>query len=602
VNWLTVSVSPESGGDVKVSGTTAVQYPSETSFAWNTPVELEALPAQGYRFDRWGGDLSGSENPDTVVMTCDKSVTAYFTPAPLIHEDISVDEALDMIRKGGVVLVDVREEGEYCSGHVPGALNYPWIAGVLETRYEELSKTTPILTVCRTGVRSDAAAAFLNSVGFQEVYSVLGGMVAWKGETEACGDTRLVYFAHVETRGAWETDLLVVNASREAMAGSIIGYDGDGEFVSRIDLDLPSWGRRKITVGAPGEGFDQPDRIRYAVLYTSSETVSAFEKLYIQGRYSAAVSAVSTPEVNGETLRIPHIASDADWATGIALVNTTTDPRTLSFRFNDGSPEKTLAMKPLEHITFRIRDLFSGRPQPGISGVDIGNAGGVVGMVLFVREKAKILSGILIKDDLAGTLLYPHVPLGSGWETGIVARNAATVPVTVEIHPYSESGDALPILTQNVEAGDRFLGIASLLDLPEETAWLRLAAPSPVLTGLELFTRGQAMAGFETTHIDRRSGVFPNIDSSSVAGIAVVNLEEEPASVTFTACNDDGWTVAEKTVTLGGYSRFVSYPAEIFGAGLFGATYIRYESDRLLAGFQLNVSADGRMLDALSGT
>lgn len=674
-----MSVSPENGGDVEVDGILPDRYPSDASFGSNTPVGLEAFPAQGYRFDHWAGDLTGSVNPTTIIMTCDKGVTAFFTkmnydltvnvspsqgggvrvngalppaypgvysfsaaatvsleavaaagyyfegwsggltgsqnPAtvtmnasktvtadflPLIHENISAAEALDMIQRGGVVLLDVREEGEYCAGHVPGALNYPWNSGVLDARYDELSKTTPLLTLCRTGVRSHAAAAFLSSVGFRQVYDVLGGMVAWEGETEACGDIRPVYFTHVETRGPWETDLFVVNFSGETLNGSIVGYDGDGEFVSQIDLDLPPSGRRKIAVGDPGEGFDQADKIRCAVLYTSVEAVSAFEKVYVEGRYSAAVSAVVAPEMNGETIHIPHIASDSNWVTGVALVNTTMDPKSLSFRFSDGS-EKTLSMNPLEHKAFRIRDLFSGSAQPGISGADVGGAGGVIGMALFVKEKANLLSGVLLKDDLAATLLYPHVPMSLGWETGIVARNTATAPVTLEIHPFSESGETLPVLTRTVEAGGRFFGPASSLGLPEDTAWLRLVTEYPILTGLELFTRGEAMAGFESVHIDRRSGVFPNIDSSSVAGIAVVNLEEEPASVTFTACNDDGGIVAEKTVALGGYSRLVNYPSAVLGADLTGATFIRYESDRSLAGFQLNASRDGRMLDGLSG-
>ena len=44
-----------------------------------TQVTLTATPASGYRFDRWSGDISGSQNQVTVNMTSNKSITAHFS-------------------------------------------------------------------------------------------------------------------------------------------------------------------------------------------------------------------------------------------------------------------------------------------------------------------------------------------------------------------------------------------------------------------------------------------------------------------------------------------------------------------------------------------
>jgi hypothetical protein len=49
-------------------------YPS------GTPVTLTANAEPGWYFDHWEGDLEGSENPDTLVMDGDKTVTAVFVP------------------------------------------------------------------------------------------------------------------------------------------------------------------------------------------------------------------------------------------------------------------------------------------------------------------------------------------------------------------------------------------------------------------------------------------------------------------------------------------------------------------------------------------
>ena len=39
---------------------------------------MTATPAQGWIFDHWDGDLSGSANPATVTMTSNKNISAYF--------------------------------------------------------------------------------------------------------------------------------------------------------------------------------------------------------------------------------------------------------------------------------------------------------------------------------------------------------------------------------------------------------------------------------------------------------------------------------------------------------------------------------------------
>lgn len=109
------------------------------------------------------------------------------------HTDLTPAEVKDLLDAGGaVVIVDVREVAEYCDttysppGHIPGAINLPWYAGALEERYRELNPTDSTIVVCRSGARSNAAANFLDGVGFTNVFDMLGGMIAWEWETEGC--------------------------------------------------------------------------------------------------------------------------------------------------------------------------------------------------------------------------------------------------------------------------------------------------------------------------------------------------------------------------------------------------------------------------------
>jgi len=42
-------------------------------------VTVTAVPAAGWQFDGWSGDLSGTANPTTITMNANKSVTANFS-------------------------------------------------------------------------------------------------------------------------------------------------------------------------------------------------------------------------------------------------------------------------------------------------------------------------------------------------------------------------------------------------------------------------------------------------------------------------------------------------------------------------------------------
>lgn len=88
---------------------------------------------------------------------------------------IGIDEAIDLINDGAIVL-DVREEDEWATGHAPHALLIR--LSELPDRTDELPRDSVIVCVCHVGSRSARAAAFLASQGFN-VRNLDGGMVDW---------------------------------------------------------------------------------------------------------------------------------------------------------------------------------------------------------------------------------------------------------------------------------------------------------------------------------------------------------------------------------------------------------------------------------------
>jgi rhodanese-related sulfurtransferase/rubrerythrin len=92
-----------------------------------------------------------------------------------------VKEVLDKDKKGEFFLLDVRQPEEYEAGHIPGAIFIP--LGELEARQEELERGKKIITYCRSGRRSMAAAIALCGLGFKDVHHLEGGILNWHDET-----------------------------------------------------------------------------------------------------------------------------------------------------------------------------------------------------------------------------------------------------------------------------------------------------------------------------------------------------------------------------------------------------------------------------------
>jgi rhodanese-related sulfurtransferase/DNA-binding HxlR family transcriptional regulator len=112
------------------------------------------------------------------VATMERVVTAYFRARDEL-EPVAAKELLARLRKGDVVVLDVRPEDEYGLGHLPGARNIP--LRQLAQRLSELPRKREIIAYCRGPycVLSFEAVAELRSRGFK-VRRLKQGFPEWK--------------------------------------------------------------------------------------------------------------------------------------------------------------------------------------------------------------------------------------------------------------------------------------------------------------------------------------------------------------------------------------------------------------------------------------
>jgi rhodanese-related sulfurtransferase len=94
---------------------------------------------------------------------------------------VSATQATQLINREDALVLDVRDPGEYGSGHILGAKNVP-LSRIAAAGSEIAAKRRdkPVIVYCDDGSRSGKAAAALRSQGFAKAVNLSGGLGAWQ--------------------------------------------------------------------------------------------------------------------------------------------------------------------------------------------------------------------------------------------------------------------------------------------------------------------------------------------------------------------------------------------------------------------------------------
>lgn len=87
-------------------------------------------------------------------------------------------EVSELLGRGAIHLVDVREAHEWAQGHIPGAVHLP--LSELSQRADELPEGKPVILYCLAGGRSGQALAWCNANGHEVEGHMGGGIGAWR--------------------------------------------------------------------------------------------------------------------------------------------------------------------------------------------------------------------------------------------------------------------------------------------------------------------------------------------------------------------------------------------------------------------------------------
>jgi rhodanese-related sulfurtransferase len=90
--------------------------------------------------------------------------------------DYTPQQVAELIRDGGVQLIDVRTDGEVQAGRIDGGRHIELMD--LQGQVESIDRGRPVIFYCRSGGRSAMATEAFRGAGF-DAYNMSGGLLEW---------------------------------------------------------------------------------------------------------------------------------------------------------------------------------------------------------------------------------------------------------------------------------------------------------------------------------------------------------------------------------------------------------------------------------------
>jgi hypothetical protein len=266
--------------------------PDRVTYTFGDTVIVTAVPDTGWVFDAWSEGLSGSENPDTLVMGSDTTVTAAFTAIPytlttnaLGQGSISVEPDQTTYIYGDTVIVTAVPD----TGWVFGA----WSQGLTGSENPDTVVMGSDTTVTAIFVKGQYVLA-VNTVGNGTVTRAPDQMTYFYGDTvvvTAVPDVGWVFDAWSEgLSGSENPDTLVVGSDTTVTATFIeeqytltLNTMGNGTVTKAPDQSTYLYGDTVIVTAVPDSGWvfdawsdgltgsENPDTL----IMTSDTTVTA---------------------------------------------------------------------------------------------------------------------------------------------------------------------------------------------------------------------------------------------------------------------------------------------------------------------------------------
>jgi hypothetical protein len=218
--------------NVAVTGQGTVERDVQASYPAGTTLTLQAVPASGWVFSAWSGDVSGSTNPVSVVMTGNKTVTATFVK-------LAYNLNLAVVGQGTITRT---ARVSYTAGTTVDLTAVPASGWNFTAWSGDATGTVNPTSVVMNGHKSVTATFTQQSSGTGDSDIAL---------------TRL-------TAGTAASLSAYAGVSARAVVGIFNGVEGDASPASKVSLGINAGPLANLSIGALGSWRSAPTRAAVA--------------------------------------------------------------------------------------------------------------------------------------------------------------------------------------------------------------------------------------------------------------------------------------------------------------------------------------------------
>jgi uncharacterized repeat protein (TIGR02543 family) len=246
---------------------TVVKNPDYPTYTYGTTVDLAALPSTGWIFDHWSGDLSGNENPTSIIMNGNNAITAHFT--------ITSGYVLTISTEGQGTVTKDPDKPSYTYGEIVTLTAYPTTGWIFNHWEENLTGSQNPTTIAMTGNKY-VIANFTITSGYTLTITIEGeGSVTKDPDQASYTYGQVVNLTAVPETGwvfdHWAGDLsgdenptsITMNGSKSVTANFTLslGYiltitiEGQGTVTKNPDQSSYSYGQVITLTAIPAAGW-----------------------------------------------------------------------------------------------------------------------------------------------------------------------------------------------------------------------------------------------------------------------------------------------------------------------------------------------------------
>jgi len=585
---LTVEVK-EGEGTILVNGKAQT---ASCGYSTGTTLQIEAQPASGYLFDKWGGGLSGSTNPTSIKLDSSKKVYAYFiNEAELKAQDPRADAGSNRDYPEGA---SVTLDGSDSSDPLDRSLNYNW----------EQTDGSPAVSL--SGANSKTASFTAPDITGEKSCLTFRLTV-----TDAEGDKNSDEVRICINSTNIAPHAVIDQAAQYVDGGNTVSLNGSGSYDEDGSIASYSWvvwgGNTDITsalnpilaaeTGATAT-FTAPNIDGYVEIQmtvTDDEGATASEIMTI------SITSVEGP-VYTSKLYFPHIASNDRWETEICLINKTGQSITGMIEVYSSNGNRISQMGSTVNGYGRrsivIGNEFSAPEDIGYA-IFLSNSSNLCGYTKFYREGLYRVAVPAIDEISSGEEIYvPHIASNKKWWTGLALVNTANSEKKLTI--TFSNGEKKTI---GMAAGEhKNFAVKELFgDIAQPDIESAVITGGTGVIGLELFNGGKQLSGLLLKDTSAKTLYFPHVASNEKwwTGIVAYNPTGSDANLIVTPYTKSGETLGPLSVMLKAGEKYIGVISDLDGFPETSA-WFKIESSQNLNGLELFGTNNGNSLAGYS--